>query len=135
MVERVEGGREESGWKKEVEREVRRGGKRERRIAGGGTLVGGWGLAGSGGGDLGVGMGNGRFGGFVAGVDSMLASQDVKSSHGSSSSLVDISDSAVCRFGSGTEGIGGDFCVLTCCTKLDSSGLSVFRVTSTASGF
>jgi hypothetical protein len=41
MVERVEGGREERGWKKEVEREVRRGGKRERRIAGGGTLVGG----------------------------------------------------------------------------------------------
>ena len=74
---------------------MRRGGKRERRIAGGGTLVGGWGSAGSGGVDLGVGMRNGGFGGFVVGVDSMFASHDVKSSQGSSSSLVDISGSAV----------------------------------------
>lgn len=135
MAERVEGGWEDRGWKKEVEMEVRRGGKRERRIAGGGTLVGGWGFVGSGGGDLGVGIEKGRFGGFVVDVGLVSASQDVKSSHGSSS-LANVSN-----IGFGAEGVRGDFCELPRCTKFNPffliacslEPLSICRVAETVS--
>lgn len=76
----MSGGWVDSGVENDDERVVRREGKRERRIAGGGTLVGGWGDVGSWGGAVGLGIVNGR----AEGADGVT--EEVKSSQGSSSS-------------------------------------------------
>lgn len=84
--------------KKDEEREVRRVGKSERRIAGWGMVVGGTAWGGSGGGDEAAGMVNGGHEKSVDDVGFAAVSDEVKSSHGSSSSVAgfEAADGGVC---------------------------------------